>query len=92
MSATIALKPEKIVSKLPTRPSTGKLLANMQRSAPKMRIASRTIAAFFSALQRSPRNPIPEIFSETFGCAATVSSALRQPASPSALRSAGSAV
>ena len=42
----ISREPE-IVSKLPISPSTGKLLANMQRSTPRMRIASRTIGAFF---------------------------------------------
>jgi hypothetical protein len=40
-----------------------------------MRIASRTIAALRPALQRSRRIPRPEIFSDTFGCAAIVSSA-----------------
>ena len=56
-SATIALKPAKMVSKSAHRPSTGKLLANMQRSTPKIAIVSRTIRPLASTVHGLARLP-----------------------------------
>ena len=64
----------------------------MQRSTPKVAIASRTIAALSATRQGRPGRPSPEIFTATLGQAAKARIAAPQPASPSALRSAGSPV
>jgi hypothetical protein len=77
------------VSKEPHRLSTGKLLANIARSGPNMAMISSTIHRFSDTLQGRSRCPSPEILTRTFGSAANLAIAWRQPESPSLLRSDG---
>lgn len=54
----ICAKPPMISAKLPHRESTGKLLANMQRSTPNKSIVVKTISRFSIADQGLPGCPI----------------------------------
>ena len=67
----------------------GKLLANMQRSMPKMSIASGITAPCVSTVHGMPGKLSPEILTATFGWAASAFIPSRQMLKPSRLRSRG---
>ena len=74
----MARMPVTIASKLAHSPSTGKLLANIERPMPNMSSAASTTSRLDCVLQACPGTPSPEILIAVFGDHG-VASALRPP-------------
>ena len=80
------------MSKLSHSPSTGKLDANIHRSAPKAAIASVIMRLFSCGFHLLPATPMPDILIAVFGWKANSWIADRHLLRPIGLRSDGSPV
>jgi hypothetical protein len=78
-----------ISAKLAQRPSTGKLLPNMQRFGPNVSSRWRTTSRFSAAVHACPGTPMPDTFTAVFALRANSAVATRHPASASGSRGTG---